>query len=335
MDVQEITDLNALSIFLASSQSAELLQSQMWGAVQKAEGRRVFFVGIFDEKGALNAVCTVIRHSLPFGMCWLYSPRPVMREDTHWQDVLIFVEKIAKRESALFWKIEGIGEVRNIGNLTRNSKFVIRNSKPLQYRETFIINLSKSEEQLLKNMKPKTRYNIRLAEKKGVYVKWSTDLSDLEIFYPLLKNTAHRQNIVIHSREHYKHILEILGKENAAALIIAFYKHTAIAANLVTFFGDTAVYLHGGADDEYRALMAPYLLQWEAIQEARRRGLQRYDFGGCAVTQGKIKKLRGITRFKSGFGGELHQFGETYNIVFKKWQYRAYYARQKLKNVLS
>ncbi|MFH1712710.1 MAG: peptidoglycan bridge formation glycyltransferase FemA/FemB family protein, partial [Candidatus Jacksonbacteria bacterium] len=169
-----------------------------------------------------------------------------------------------------------------------------------------------------KNMKPKTRYNIRLARKKAVQVRWSKNAADINIFYDLLTATARRQKIKIHPKIHYQNILKILGDKNTAALAIAEFDKKPVAANLVTFFGDTAAYLHGGTDDSYRSLMAPYLLQWEAILEAKRRGCKYYDLGGCAVTTGKIDPWAGITRFKAGFGGELKQFGPAYDIVFNR-----------------
>ena len=135
--------------------------------------------------------------------------------------------------------------------------------------------------------------------------------------------------------QHYKNILSIFAKENAAALGIAYYEDKPIAANLVTFYGDAATYLHGGTEHSHRNLMAPYLLQWETIQEAKQRGLHWYDLGGAAVTRGKIKEWAGITRFKEGFGGTLTDMGETYDVVFNRAWYALYKNAVKCKAFVS
>ncbi len=299
-----------------------LLQSFLWAQVQEAAGRRVFYI----------ENCLIIKYTLPFGKSWLYSPRPIIKNEEKLNELAREAAQIARKEKAMFWKIEGIQDNFQIFN------FQFSKGQPLQYRETFLVDLTQTENELLKNMKQKTRYNINLGLKKGVTTRWSKNLEDIPIFYSLLKETAKRQGITIHSENHYRNILEILGKQNVAELIIASYKNTPIAANLVTFYGDTATYLHGGTDHFHHNLMAPYLLQWETIQEAKRRGLRWYDLGGCAVTRGKIKEWAGITRFKEGFGGELADMGKTYDVVFNRAWYALYKHGGRLKafiNVLT
>lgn len=300
-------------------QNSELLQSPLWGKTQEADGRKIFYAG----------QCLIIKHALPFGKSWLYSPRPEIKTEEQFTEIAGEIAKIARTEKAIFWKMEGIQNNFQIFN------FQFSKGQPLQYAETFIIDLSKTEEDLLKNMKSKTRYNIGLAQKKGMITRLSKDESDVDIFYRLLTETAERQKIGIHSEEHYRNIIKILGEENAAAIIFAYHNNQPIAANLITFFGDTAVYLHGGADHQYRSIMAPYLLQWEAIREARERGCHYYDFGGCAVTRGKINEWAGITRFKEGFGGELFDFGETYDVAFRRARYWLYKNTVKFKALIT
>lgn len=298
----------------------ELLQSPLWARVRESDGHKIFYTG----------QCLLIKHTLPFGLSWLYSPRPAIRDEEQLKPLIQSVAAIAKRENAVFWKIEGIDPL-----LLPLHKGEIQRGCPLQPPQTFLLDLSPSENKLLARMKEKTRYNIRLAKKKGVTERWSKDLNDVDVFYRLLRKTAKRQKIGIHSEEHYRNIVKILGKENAAAIIFAYYQNQPIAANLVTFFSDTATYLHGGADHQYRSLMAPYLLQWEAIREAQKRGCHYYDFGGCAITRGKINEWAGITRFKEGFGGELFDFWETYDVVFKRRWYWLYKLWNRLKTLIN
>src|SRR3989338_4698541 len=129
--------------------------------------------------------------------------------------------------------------------------FQFSKGQPLQYSETFLKDLTQTENELLKNMKQKTRYNIGLARKKNVTIRWSQNSAGIPLFYKLLKETANRQKIAIHKIQHYKNILSIFGAKNAAALGIAYYEDTPIAANLVTFYGDAATYLHGGTEHSH------------------------------------------------------------------------------------
>lgn len=303
---------------------SEILQSPFWAEAQETAGRRVVYI----------ENCLTIKHALPLGKGWLYSPRPIIKSEEQWNALLSQVTAIAKQEKAIFWKIEGVPKLLITGKHSY-SKCKIQNSAPVQYPETFIIDLFQTEEELLKNMKPKTRYNIALARKRGVAVQWSKNINDIDVFYDLLTETSRRQKIGIHSKKHYENIIKILGEHNAGAIIFAHHNNKPIAANLVTFYGDVAAYLHGGTDSRYRAFMAPYLLQWETIQEAKRRGLIRYDLGGCAVTKGKIEKWAGITQFKEGFGGTLTDMGETYDVVFNRTWYALYKNASRFKALIS
>jgi len=297
-------------------QSSQLLQSKLWAKVQQARGRDVFYL---DD-------ILIIKHQLLLGKTWLYSAQLNLSVKKLIK-IIPKIKKIAQKEKAIFWKVESIfGQPLK---LNKNLKL----STPLQPYETFLIDLSTSKKKLLKNMKQKTRYNIRLAKRKGVKVYWSQKQKDLNIFYSLLNQTAKRQKIKLHPKKHYQNILKIFGPKNKAKIIVAEYKKEPIAANLIIFFGNTATYLHGGTSKKHRTKMAPYLLQWQAILKAKKQDLKFYDLGGCAVKKGKIKEWAGLTRFKSGFGGQLYQFGETYDLIFKKMQYQIYQLRKKIKIV--
>jgi lipid II:glycine glycyltransferase (peptidoglycan interpeptide bridge formation enzyme) len=113
-------------------------------------------------------------------------------------------------------------------------------------------------------------------------------------------------------------MVEVMG-ENNLKLFIAEYEDRIIAANIVMFFGNRAVYLHGASSNECRNLMAPYLLQWEQIKEAKKQGCEIYDFWGIDE-----KKWPGVTRFKKGFGGEEIDYSGTFDFIFDKTWYEIY-----------
>jgi lipid II:glycine glycyltransferase (peptidoglycan interpeptide bridge formation enzyme) len=228
------------------------------------------------------------------------------------------------------------GVLSEIREATKGSR-IVKAPHDMQPRETFVVDLAPTEEELLAAMKPKARYNIGVAKKRGVSVAMSTDAKYVEAFIRLVTGTADRKGIVAHPKAYYEAMCaSLLGEDG---MIFAAEKDGSIfAANLVVFHGDTATYLHGGSDDRFRADMAPFLLQWEAMREAKRRGCTRYDFGGVnmAELEAGTGKWLGITRFKIGFSPSTSStvFPGAYDIVLSPLRYATYRMIQKMKKLL-
>jgi len=217
-------------------------------------------------------------------------------------------------------------------------KGVVKAPHDMQPRETFRVGLKRSEEELLAAMKSKTRYNIRIAEKRGVRVVATTEPKYRDAFIRLVTGTADRKGIVPHPKGYYEAMCETLLGENGE-IFAAEKNGEIIAANLVVFYGDTATYLHGGSDDRFRADMAPFLLQWEAMRGAKRRGLSWYDFGGVSTREfadGSGKWL-GITRFKFGFSPATGAtvFPGAYDIVLSSARYFLYTVMQRARGFVA
>lgn len=204
-----------------------------------------------------------------------------------------------------------------------------------QPEATLIVDLGLREEELLKRMHEKTRYNIRLAERKGVKVvndKFQMTNDKFDEFYGLMQQTAERDGIRIVGREYYEKLFQQSSKEMNVELFCAEHEGKMLAAAVVIFFGDIATYLYGASGNEQRNLMAPYALHWEIMKEAKKRGMRWYDLWGitslfarhpdppvCGEGFSEASHLRprgldsslkaqndkhdwsGITRFKRGF----------------------------------
>ena len=170
-------------------------------------------------------------------------------------------------------------------------------------------------------MKQKTRYNIHLAEKKQLKIFISREKKHVQRFCELVKITAQRDKISVHLENYYKKMIEKIP-ENILKLYCAEYKGKIIAANLVVFFGNTAIYLHGASANECRNTMAPYLLQWQAILDAKNSGYKYYDFGGIKMSDG----WEGITKFKLGFSQNTQptMLPGSYDIVINNRKYLFY-----------
>ena len=208
--------------------------------------------------------------------------------------------------------------------LERFSNFKIERTLDIQPSKTRILDLEKSEEELLEDMHSKTRYNIRLSKRKEVEIISAKEDADIDVFINLLKTTGERNKFSLHQEKHYTNIYKS-GKDK---IKIFFAKHgdDIIAGAMFSFFGDTVTYLHGASANEKRNLMAPHLLQWQTILKSKEKGFKYYDFGGI-----NEKKWPGVTRFKAGFGGREYDFKGTVDFVLKPIDYRLYTLARKIR----
>jgi lipid II:glycine glycyltransferase (peptidoglycan interpeptide bridge formation enzyme) len=279
------------------------LQSDKWAEFQKSLDRKIWQIDSIY----------IIKYNLPLGKSYLYAPR--CGGNFLSESFLNKVKQVAKKERVIFFKAEPLDPARGKPFL---EKFGFIKSNSLQPQRTLILNINKSEEKLLSQMHQKTRYNIQLARKKGVKIQKS---KNFERFWELLQDTAKRSNFHTHSKKYYKKMLEIPETE----LFVAELDNKVIAANIVLFYNKRAIYLHGASNYEHRNLMAPYLLQWYQILEAKKKGCDEYDFWGI-----DSKKWPGVTRFKKGFNGKEISYVGAYDLVFQPVWYKIYKIVRKI-----
>jgi len=332
------------SSFLASSGGAEFLQSFKWGEIARERGEEILRLGVINEAKKIVCAVTLIKKELLFGFYYLYAPRgPVYHYrllDNKSSDLYLKIKKFLFLEigkiyqKALFLRFEEGAEIFAFQNKVKDSdQKRIKKTIDLQPKKTLILDLKKSEEELLKEMHQKTRYNIRLAEKKGVKIVESLleDEKELENnlseLWRLLNITGARDGFRLHSRAHYQGLLR--DKSGLIKLYFARYKNKNIATALLCFYGDKVTYLHGASDNEFRSVMAPYLLQWEMIKKAKSETYQYYDFFGIDE-----KKWPGVTRFKLGFGGRIIEYPGTFDFIFKPCLYWSYAIIRKLRRLI-
>jgi lipid II:glycine glycyltransferase (peptidoglycan interpeptide bridge formation enzyme) len=195
---------------------------------------------------------------------------------------------------------------------------------PTQPRSSWMLDVTPDEEALLAGMKQKTRYNIRLAARKGVDVVEGTR-DDLDEFYSLYRETAERDDFFIHPKPVYRRMFDLFWESGAFSLLLARYHGELIAAITLVWMGDTCWYLQGASSNQHRNLMATYLLQWEGIKRARSQGCSLYDFRAVPDVLREDQDMYGVYRFKEGFGGyqyrTLHTYGAAYHRgLFGLWQ---------------
>jgi len=282
--------------------TASFLQSWQWGEqrndtvriVIKNDNNQVVFICLmFPEKILANK-----NHYLyaPFGPIWLETLNSNEKKSVlnYFFEKLESVINIKNPAFILFDNnLEDNQENQNIFENCINSPL------RLQVGASFIIPINGSEEEILAKMHTKTRYNIRLAEKKGVEILWDQSGQYFDEWFIIMKSTAERNKIRLLSKNHYKKLLD----KKILTLILAKFENKIIAGNLLSLIPPTAVYVHGGMDYQHHNLMAPFLLQWQSILEAKKQGCQRFDFWGVNY-QNKNPQWAGITRFKLGFNEE-------------------------------
>lgn len=182
----------------------------------------------------------------------------------------------------------------------------------IQPPDTVLIDLQASEEEILSAMRKKTRYNIKLAIKKGVEITWGCE-TDLHSWYDLYKTTSERDKIAIHSLSYYKKVFDMAAKSETAPtvkILLAHHDSDLLAGIIIVYDGDRATYLYGASSNEKRNLMPAYALQWEAMKEAKKLGCISYDMFGIPPSDDPEHAMHGLYRFKTGFGGDVvHRLG--------------------------
>jgi lipid II:glycine glycyltransferase (peptidoglycan interpeptide bridge formation enzyme) len=210
----------------------------------------------------------------------------------------------------------------------------LRAATDIQPPDTVLLDLAADEERLLSRMKPKWRYNVKLAGKKGVEIEEtavasSTDsgASAIERFYRLYELTARRDRIALHPQHYYGKLAELASLPASKAdlrIWIARYEGEDLAAIITLFMDGHAVYLYGASSDRHRNLMPAYALQWAAIRAAKASGCGDYDFYGIPPTDDPGHPMSGLYRFKTGFGGIILHKAGSWDYPFHAPLYRIY-----------
>lgn len=323
------TDRTAWDDLVAAS-GGHLLQCWAWGELKARFGWRVRRLAV--ERAAAQ----VLFRSLPGGLGSIaYVPKgPLVDfgDEPAVRSLLATIEPQARRQRAVCLKIEP-DLADDAAHTERLRALGFRPSpQPVQPRRTLLVDVDAEPDELLARMKSKTRYNVRLAGRKGVTVR-PGDEADLPAFYRLMAHTAERDGFGIHTRAYYETAHRLFVPGGQGCLLLAEYEGQLLAGLVAFACGDTAIYMYGASSDEERNRMPTYLLQWEAIRWARARGCRTYDLWGvpdadeetleAAFTE-RSDGLWGVYRFKRGFGGRLVRTTGAWDLVYAPLRYRLY-----------
>jgi len=322
IDKSEQTRFNA---FLAKDPKGHVLQSWEWGEIKSRTGWIPWRL-VIEENNEIVALATILERKIPVvGTPIFYASRgPVVdRNNVKLLDlVLAEIRKLAKTRGAIFLKIDPDvpSSEKGLEQYLLTKGFQSAESgkgfEGVQPKYVFRLDITPDEDTLLANMQQKTRYNIRLAVKKGVKVRRGTR-EDLPEFYRVLKETTERDHFLVRAYSYYEDLYDSLVPAGMGELFVAEYEGEIISGTLAFVIGDKAWYIYGASSNAHRNVMPNYLIQWEMIRWAKSLGCTLYDFRGVPGLLTEDNPLYGLYRFKKGFNGEYTEFIGEWDLVYR------------------
>ncbi len=301
--------------FIMKQDLCDFQQSTKWADVKEYWNNDIIIVE--DDDKNILASMSILTRRLPLLGNIMYVPRgPIgnICDEEVLRKLTDKMKEIAAEYKAFAIIIEPNVKANNkeFANMVKKLGYKINSTaikfdQEIQARHNFRLDLrNKTEDEVFKNFASKTRYNVRLAMRKGIEVVEKNE-EGLDEFYDLMKETGKRDGFIIRSKDYFATILKKFPDN--AKVYIAYYENTPISAIMPILYGDKMWYLYGASSNNHRNLMSTYLLQWEMIKVALKNSCNEYDFRGVSMENGED----GLYRFKKGFGGDFVELiGEVY-----------------------
>lgn len=375
--------------FLKDHENSSIFQSTLWADFSNNFFKRqYYFIEIRDENDYIKLISLILKYDLPFKNNYLYCPcGPIFWSSHNTQNEELMdiflkeVEKISIQNNSIFFRMDPQIDLQKIHNANilenwnyfynlfiQKNKFVISKEQK-QPENTLSINLDLSEEELLKQMHPKGRYNIKVAEKNNIKIERTIVSTEKEFdaFFDLMNQTTKRDGFFGHNKDYYKNLLDIISQEDGSIyLYSAFHEDKIIATAITTFYGKKSIYYYGASSNENRNLMAPYILQWTMIKDAKKSGCKSYDFLGISpkafsvsilnsqlsifIVEGFKRydftsevdaekflshhKYNGITNFKTKFGGETKVYIGAIDKIYNDFWYKFIIFTKNIRSIM-
>ena len=321
MTLQLVTDPACWNTALTALPYRHVLQAWEWGQFKSHWGWSPRY---FINEERTTAALVLRRTFSPLKLNILYVPKgPALdySDNALVDRTLNDLIAVARRDHAIFIKIDP--------DLAEPDRSILRDrgwrysAEQIQFRNTMLIDLTRSEEDLLAAMKSKTRYNVRLAQKKGVAIR-SGDVSDLDLLYQLYAETAQRDGFIIRPIGYYRDAWGSFIRSGLAHPLIAVVDQQAVAGLILFHFADRAWYMYGMSSNEHREKMPNHLLQWEALRWAKAHGCVVYDLWGAPDELNENDPLWGVYKFKEGLGAAFAPHAGAHDFVISHAGYWLY-----------
>lgn len=329
---------------------AHILQTTCWAQIKAGVGwkalPRTWQIESTPGAAKPDAAAMILQRAIPIGgfaarLSVLYVPKGPM---LNWADaalrsrVLDDLKAIAKKQHAIFIKIDpdvflaygALGAPEAADDPTGQSvradllrRGWIPSDEQIQFRNTMLIDLAPAEETLLANMKQKTRYNIRLAERKGVTIRRGSP-ADFPMLYRLYAETSLRDGFVIRDQGYYQSVWQTFLQAGHADFLLAEAEGETLAAVVLIHFADRAWYMYGMSSEKQREKMPNYLLQWEAMRTLKAGGVRWYDLWGAPDEFNERDSMWGVYRFKEGLGAQVARGLGAWDLPVQPLMYKLY-----------
>ncbi len=336
VDIVPLRDRNQWASFLDHAAPHSFLHSWEWGDVNEHMGHKIIRLGIFEHENLVGvALILVIRARRGSFLFCPHGPIMSSQLSVHsrqyaFKNLVSYLRALALKEKCYFIRVSPLMED------TMENRMIFHDlgfrPAPIHMHPeiAWILDITKSEDDLLKDMRKVTRYSIRKAEKDGVTITQSSDCADGEKFHRVYQRTVDRHHFTPFSRDYFLKEMQCFQKRNAARYFFAEYQGEIIATAMVVFDATSGYYHHGASTLTHPKIPASYLLQWEVIREAKRRGCRWYNFWGIAPHNevihffGLFKREHpwaGLTLFKKGFGGYEERYVPTQDLPLHPMYY--------------
>lgn len=321
LSIAPIQSRHIYDTFLEEFSPTALFQSWLWGEVLEKQGKTIWRFGLYQGNN-LHGVFQVVKVIARRGsfLHIRHGPVLIQQSPAYWNTVLMFLRNLAIRENVWFIRCSPLIPLTVEHTMLLNSLHLLPAAIHAMDGELcWVLDLAPSEEQLLMGMRKTTRYEIRRAQKLGVRIEKSENSRDLVYFHTLYKNTSERHGFVPHSGIDEE--LKVFVNEHEALLFLGKYNGKVLGAAIILFYGNQAIYHHSASISN--TVGVNYLIQWEAIKEAKKRARLVYNFWGIAPEGKSNHPWRGLSLFKRGFGGRKIEYIHAHDLPISPFYFLA------------
>lgn len=335
MEIKEINSKEIWESFLLEQKEKSFLDSWNWGEFQKRTEEKIWRFGVYD-KDNLISVSLVVKIKAKRGT-FLFLPHGPVGDKHALKPLLDKLKELGRQEKASFIRIAPIWERSKENEKVFSELGFLPAPIHMHPENSWELDISKPEEQLLSEMRKTTRYLIKKAEEnKDIQIIKS---NNIKLFSDLLDKTAYRHHFVPFSLDYLNNQFSCFSQDNQIAVYLGKYKGEVVSGAVIIFWQNMGFYHHGASLQKYNGNKVPvsYLMQWQAIKEAEKRGCVKYNFWGIAEDENdKSHPWHGLTQFKKGFGGSRKNYVKTQDLPLSKTYYltRAFESLRKLKRRL-
>lgn len=338
IEVKQIDNKDEWEEYITKCEESNFLQSWYWGEFYKRLGKTVSRTGFYRGNQLVGVMLSIVEDAkrgryltVPGGPIIDWSVRELV------EAAFVEMKRIALVTGCVFVRIRPQIVTSELVKQIFKAHGCKSSPMHLQAELSNILDITKSEGELLLGMRKTTRYEIRKAHNLGIIIETSRDEKAIRAFYDLQIQTAKRQKFVPFSYNFFREQFKIFFDEDRALLYTATLAGQVLAQAFIIFYGKEADYHYGASTDEGRKYPGAYLLQWEAIKEAKRRGMVRYNFWGVAPEEDRDHRFYGVSVFKRGFGGEDVAYLHAQDLVIDNFRYLINYfvevARKRIRRV--